>query len=388
MEQFPSLLPEDETFETYHGFFRVQNCEFRIRVRFSAHNQNPTLSVSHDLVPLITSGVELHCDSELHQLLRPHLGVIQKRLLQNRTLHELLQDLTDVTESLLRSNLDVSTSLTSANSSSAMPSSQYYMRLLSDIDELGWNYVQDLNHSLSSLKIAVLDKAGREHSFQLHLSSAYPVSAPRLVADLPVPLQLKWQPQATLLTILHQFQQALDKYQDFWDVCDDFDNHLWVLEPDHPSRSIALRRFAIGNHCSIQVELNPLQPRALCECRFFGADSIIIPLREALNQKLHLWKEDLTPRQNLEQLLERSFPSATSRQNQDLSLECAICYAYKLDQAAPDRVCENPQCARPFHRVCLYEWLQSVPTTRQSFHTLFGHCPYCSTTITCSSLPS
>lgn len=36
-------------------------------------------------------------------------------------------------------------------------------------------------------------------------------------------------------------------------------------------------------------------------------------------------------------------------------MDCGICYAYQLDGAIPDQVCDNPQCGQPFHQICLYE---------------------------------
>lgn len=44
--------------------------------------------------------------------------------------------------------------------------------------------------------------------------------------------------------------------------------------------------------------------------------------------------------------------------------------------------CSNPSCGKPFHRQCLAEWLLADTTTRSSFNTLFGTCPYCSDPIT------
>lgn len=36
-------------------------------------------------------------------------------------------------------------------------------------------------------------------------------------------------------------------------------------------------------------------------------------------------------------------------------MDCGICYAYQLDGAIPDQVCDNSQCGQPFHQICLYE---------------------------------
>ena len=62
-------------------------------------------------------------------------------------------------------------------------------------------------------------------------------------------------------------------------------------------------------------------------------------------------------------------------------MDCAMCYSYKLDGKIPDETCDNPSCARPFHRACLHEWFRGLTDTRQSFGKLFGRCPYCETDL-------
>lgn len=36
-------------------------------------------------------------------------------------------------------------------------------------------------------------------------------------------------------------------------------------------------------------------------------------------------------------------------------MECGICYAYRLNDAIPDKACDDPRCSQPFHNTCLYE---------------------------------
>lgn len=40
--------------------------------------------------------------------------------------------------------------------------------------------------------------------------------------------------------------QAFDELSQFWDVCDDIDEHCAVLEPDPPNRIASHRRIALG----------------------------------------------------------------------------------------------------------------------------------------------
>jgi E3 ubiquitin-protein ligase FANCL len=169
--------------------------------------------------------------------------------------------------------------------------------------------------------------------------------------------------------------------EDLWDILDDIDQNTWVLEPERPTYSTTTRRVALGNHCSLQITVDVNRPRSVPECRFLGADSVVMQLREQLNKNLHKWNSTLTVRNNLELILQISFPSPKTTKKEDFSMECAICYAYRLENDIPDRVCDNNKCSKAFHRVCLYEWLRAIPTTRQSFDTMFGACPYCSTPI-------
>ena len=70
---------------------------------------------------------------------------------------------------------------------------------------------------------------------------------------------------------------------------EDFDNHTWVLEPDKPKRSDLMRRIALGNHCSLQIDVDAKNPRGICECRLFGNEKTVGPLQDLLNKNLMRW---------------------------------------------------------------------------------------------------
>ena len=86
-------------------------------------------------------------------------------------------------------------------------------------------------------------------------------------------------------------------------------------------------------------------------------------------------------RENLQTVLEIEFPSKQVKQLEEESFDCSICYTFRLGDQIPDRICDNAKCKRAYHTPCLYEWLRSA-STRQSFDTMFGNCPYCSEPIT------
>ncbi|XP_074805610.1 E3 ubiquitin-protein ligase FANCL isoform X5 [Natator depressus] len=187
--------------------------------------------------------------------------------------------------------------------------------------------------------------------------------------------------QSSLIDIYNQFLAALESLKEFWNAMDEIDEKTWVLEPENPTRSATMRRIAIGNNVSINLEVDPRHPTMLPECYFLGADHVVNPLRMKLNNNMHLWDPDITLLQNLKEVLETDFPSRAVLEKTDFTMDCGICYAYRLDGAIPDQVCGDSRCGQPFHQACLFEWLQGLPSSRQSFNVIFGECPYCNKPI-------
>ncbi|MEE6474704.1 hypothetical protein FKM82_010462 [Ascaphus truei] len=210
----------------------------------------------------------------------------------------------------------------------------------------------------------------------------YPNEAPDCCVDFPVPFAVTWTPQSSLQNIHNQLSATLESLKHFWDALDEIDEKTWVLEPEKPTRSATIRRIAIGNNVSVTIDVDPRHPTMLPECYFLGADHVVNPLRDKLNYNIHLWDPENGLLQNLKDVLEIEFPSRSNLEKSDFSMDCGICYAYRLDSAIPDQVCDDPRCGQPFHQACLYEWLRGLPSSRQSFNIIYGECPYCSKPIT------
>ncbi|KAK3090809.1 hypothetical protein FSP39_014840, partial [Pinctada imbricata] len=158
-----------------------------------------------------------------------------------------------------------------------------------------------------------------------------------------------------LKDVYSQFEQAIDLYQDFWDMMAEIDTKTWVLEPDNPMFGATERRIAVNTTASLQISVDPRRPTMLPECRFMGADQVVQPLREAMNTNLNFWNEQDSLLRNLERLLGVSFPSPSNTKKEEFSVECGICYAYRLDEEIPDNACNDTRCGQPFHQSCLYE---------------------------------
>jgi E3 ubiquitin-protein ligase FANCL len=409
------LVPEDAARSALGGFLRVGGTEFRVRVRGVRYAPGDGR--------VLLDAAELEAEPPLAALLRPHAGSLRVRLAQSTSLDGFLRELEELVAVSQRSAAAGGTrERLEMAAASQLPSAEHYTRLLDELDAVGWRHVAHLSDDLRSLELRAVDPAQRAHCVRVVLPDDYGARRRRerlpgqraskrrleCFVDAPEPFQVTTDTVASstsdvnlLALVLRQFEAFLGRFQGFWDVLDDLDASTCVLEPHHPTRATGRRRMALEKHVSIQIEVDPARPAAMCELTFFGNDAAIAPLRERWSSSLFQWDDALPVRENLALVLGVSFPSPSERTMDEFAIECGICYSYRLELDAvadsssstanaskepprtviPDRLCENQNCSRPFHEKCLFDWLKALPTARQSFHTVFGECPYCRETI-------
>ncbi|XP_018421805.1 PREDICTED: E3 ubiquitin-protein ligase FANCL [Nanorana parkeri] len=319
LSQCPLLLPQDVHGRVYDGFLSAQDKDFRLRVILPADLQ--------------LRNARLECSWQLRKVLHGYQHIVKQRLQHSSDLSSFMVE--------LKSILDVA--LKNPNSLEASPAPHYYACLVKDIDNLGWDKLLFVDNEFSTLKLKIEDSTAREHVITVKLGARYPYKTPDCSIDLPVPFSVSWTPQSNLQDIVNQALSALEALKLFWDTLDEIDQKTWVLEPEKPSRSATMRRIAIGNNVSITIDVDPKHPTMLPECYFLGADHVVQPLKEKLNSNIHLWDPEVGLLQNLKDVLETEFPSRTDFQK---------------------------------------SWLNSLPSSRQSFNIIYGECPYCSKPIT------
>lgn len=273
----------------------------------------------------------------------------------------------------------------------AMSSVDSISKILEELAAIGWEQVVKIDEQFQSLELRFADDTGRQHTLVCQLPTQFPAEPPSISIDLPVPLDLEWPPGSGLADVLAQAAAHAGKFMEYFEVMDDIDQHAHVLEPTIRSYAIHSRRIAVAKNCSILVDIDPRTPKMVCPIKFFGIEKTVQQLRQSFNKNVSRWSTSCTVRENLEAVLDISFPSPQTANREELTTECAICYAYVVhdeglhtttsETTIPDFVCANGKCCRSFHRWCLLEWLQALPSTRVSFDTVFGMCPYCSTSL-------
>ncbi|XP_017400458.1 E3 ubiquitin-protein ligase FANCL isoform X3 [Cebus imitator] len=364
LRQFPLLLPQNRSKTVYEGFISAQGRDFHLRIVLPEDLQ--------------LKNARLLCSWQLRTILNGYHQIVQQRMQHSVDLMSFMMELKMLLEVALKNRQELY---------ALPPPPQFYSSLIEEIGTLGWDKLVYVDTSFNTIKLKAEDASGREHLVTLKLKAKYPAESPDCFVDFPVSFSASWtpqvnSPQSSLISIYSQFLAALESLKAFWDVMDEIDEKTWVLEPEKPPRSATARRIALGNNVSINIEVDPKHPTMLPECCFLGADHVVKPLGIKLSRNIQLWDPENSVLQNLKDVLEIDFPARAILEKSDFTMDCGICYAYQLDGAIPDQVCDNSQCGQPFHQMCLYEWLRGLPTSRQSFNIIFGECPYCSKPIT------
>lgn len=277
--------------------------------------------------------------------------------------------------------------------------------IVDQITKVGWENIHDIADNMDSMVMKAKDSQGREHRFSVNMDSSFPKSMPLVNADLPEPINLNWvegMSDMNLSVVLEKAQEQITKYTPLFDVLSDIDSNCVVLEPMKLCFAATSRRIVIEKTCSLLLNINPDSPLALCEMHFMGPPAKVRALQKRMSENLHLWgtgNSGKLLRGRLEALLGVSLPAPSCSgdgdrkraridpEDEEQALECGICYNFALREkdgedegvaVAPDQICSKDSCQRMYHYQCLHDWLTTIPSSRTSFGSLFGHCPYCS----------
>ncbi|XP_005097811.1 E3 ubiquitin-protein ligase FANCL isoform X1 [Aplysia californica] len=360
-EFIPGLVPmfsEKSLCITYKGFQEI--CVRRSRRGLKG---KPYYMAIH--VPEVLSKARIECEWKLEHRIRDKSDLIRQRLQSSSSLATFLKEFILIAETCMQ------------HVHSDAMWSDWNEEIVEQVLEIDSNKLLSIDEDFSAVQIGITDEGGRLHKIKIHLKTQSTTAVPVCITDLPHKLEFNWATNTRLKHVVEQFEATVLSYQNFWNTLKEIDEKCWVLEPEHPSFSATHRRIALGQNLSLHITVNCQQPSTLPECRFLGAESATAPLREKLNVNLLRWDVERSLLNNLQEVLDFDFPSPADTSRTELSMDCGICYCLHLNEEVPNVVCEDKRCAQAFHQSCLYEWLRSL-SSRQSFNTIFGECPFCS----------
>jgi E3 ubiquitin-protein ligase FANCL len=286
--------------------------------------------------------------------------------------------------------------------------------LLLDLQQVGWERLVHLAPDFSRITLRAVAPNQQEHLFDLTIPPDYPRSPPSVEAGLPHPVlldsptadknpQMDTYVRNNLVNAFRQVEQQLRTYQEVFTSLAELDENAWVLEPAQASLATLQRRVLIEKTCSVIFEATLSHPRGPFDLTFLGPPKRVDELQATYMSNATQWSSERGIKANLETTLQLSLPSRVGVEGSDengLAAECGICYSYILETEdddqpqpvpvgsadIPDQICENSRCGKVYHSACLLDWLQSLPSSRKSFGTIFGNCPYCAEHISLNTM--
>ena len=263
-------------------------------------------------------------------------------------------------------------------------------QICEELNKIGADRLKDIDEKMTKITLTSPDYEDDKQELTLHITSDYPKTSATVSHLLPV----SWEPPvASLSQIYTSWVAAIQFFSASWRQLGELDRLCWVLDPAPPTPALLYRRLVVTASVSLHLELDPAFPTAIPVMKFLGSDQKIVPIREQLAENTELWDEEEPLLTNLERVLGLELPSraevSAASQAGDWSVECGICYNYRLGEEAgagqfPSVSCEDEKCGQTFHQACLHEWLVQLPDCRTSLNMVTGECPYCSKPVQCA----
>ena len=273
------VAPSDDTFTIFSVYITFLGIEhiFTIENVELGHgaNEDDVISMNWRDLPLRTTtktsvvlsdALRSALGQEACTVSDDHSTKLQKVLSQSLTMRDCANEIMSYMKRVERDSNDLG----------MMPPAGYYKTIIDEINATGWSHLIGVNDSLSRLQMQVQDPKRRNHLVTVVIKvlrgGLQNADAPtelmlHPVVELDVPTSdgimgaviLGENTMGAIATrsireLLIKAEKELSNYQLFWDVMDDFDSHVWVLEPQHPSRSSRVRRIAVQEHCTMHIK--------------------------------------------------------------------------------------------------------------------------------------
>lgn len=185
MATTPTVLPLNADFTAYRILLPVKDKEFVVGI----HNVEAGKTLCN---------ANLDCCGNLLSLLTGFEHIVHERMKQSSDVTTFVEELKDVLEHILIAQPQVK-----------LPLAEFYVRIYSEIEEIGWEHVAWIAPNFMSIHLRFFDEAKREHLVQIQLSSDYPEREPSCNADLPIAVEVQWRAGGRLKDILSQFEQVI-----------------------------------------------------------------------------------------------------------------------------------------------------------------------------------
>ena len=262
--------------------------------------------------------------------------------------------------------------------------SSYFRKVIEEIRSIGWENVSLIDPTLSFFEVTLNDEKGRKIEIRFDLPTNFPYSPPNVTSNLPAQVTFGWDSQVTkLCDIVSKYSNVIPSFDLLWTQLEDIDANTYVIDPRKPTLNCCMRLLYLNPQLWLQIEMKPLRPSWRPIIKFKGADQLKREMQQKYETNVSKWDQSKSIRVNIENILEMKLPKRAKEIEENNEIECPICFCERFGGELPEIVCENPQCAKHFHRTCLLDWLRENRKIERSFNIVYGTCPNCGAKIQC-----
>ncbi|CAF0819887.1 unnamed protein product [Brachionus calyciflorus] len=359
---------QQDTWVTFKGFIDIFNESYYINLEASMLEEDNKIEY-----------IKIDCDPALNNLIINIKVILEQRLAKCESIKDFIHELKNLIECNLKKSHDEQSSQQNIE---FLNSIDFYKRVVSEIDRIGWRNLVKVNETFTEL-VFEYEENSRVHEITIILTETFPKIEPMFRTELPTKFSFDWNQNSTLLEVYSQFMADVDSFSTFWDEMKMLDENCWILEPLKPTKTDCHRRIKLNAYVSIQIKIDPRNPRELPEIIFLGSEASTETFRDKFESKFNEWNSNISILYNLGELLEIKLPNKCEQEEEEIGIECGICYSFLLNNQGPSLYCETQSCNKPFHEQCLHEWLKNSTNCKIYFGFMFGSCPYCSESIKC-----
>lgn len=250
--------------------------------------------------------------------------------------------------------------------------------IIQQLIEVGFDKISHLDPDLKFVVFGVDD----DPSFDLKVT--IPQQFPKEQFQVDPSFEIVLNKSSQLKGVFQDYEEKVRLFKPIKKILFGLETQTRVIEASN-SLWTTQRIIALAPGICLEITLDPLNPDSPPKILILGPDRKIQPLLNSLASNIHKYDIDLGLATNLERILEIQLPLPSSQESEEIeSIDCGICYVYQLGNCLPTEVCDK--CKQPFHTECLYEHLNSCPTSTKSQNCIFGKCPFCESDIFCNIL--
>ena len=177
------------------------------------------------------------------------------------------------------------------------------VEIVTQLKELGWTYVKELDSDLKYAILRVEDSNQEEGEFPLKIN--FPDKFPIEPFKVETLCELELLKSARIRDVYHAYVQKIDQFRPVRQIFEGLESRTRVIEAPFPDQAIwtPMRVIAIAPGICLEITIDPDSFEGVPKFLFFGPDDKIKPLMRKITDDIDDYDSEESLADNLEKIL-------------------------------------------------------------------------------------